>query len=317
MSKRKFGYLSIFLAAAIFSTMEVALKSVSGVFSPLQITSLRFLIGGICLIPFVIHSLKKRGEHLEKKDFLFFVGEGLLCVVFGMVCYQMAIQYCPASVVAIIFSINALFTTLFAGLILKEPLEKHHFIALALEVTAILFIVNPFQQQLDMKGVILGIISAVFFSLYGVAGRRRSVKYGSLTVTCGSVLSGSLILILCIFIGRIPAVSAWLNSLGLSLFADVPLLKGIPGNAWLPLLYVSIVVSAGGYVFYMLAFENTSGREAALVYFIKPILAPLIALVFLRESIPLNMWIGIALFLLGAGIAISLIKLPGHKKTEE
>ena len=37
----------IVLCAVIFSTMEVMLKTVHGVFAPMQITCLRFLVGGI------------------------------------------------------------------------------------------------------------------------------------------------------------------------------------------------------------------------------------------------------------------------------
>ena len=75
-----------------------------------------------------------------------------------------------------------------------------------------------------------------------------------------------------------------------------------------------LVVSAIGYVFHMLGFENTSAREGALVFFIKPMLAPIFALIFLHEEIPPIMWAGIVLFLIGAGIAIGLIPLPGKKK---
>ncbi len=314
MQNRRLGYFSIIMCAVIFSTMEIALKSVSGVFSALQITALRFLIGGMCLIPFALHSLKKRGEKLEQRDIGFFLRQGLLCVALSMVFYQLGVQYSPASVVAVVFSSNALFTTIFAGLILKEPLGKQHFIALGLEVIAILLIVDPAHRQLDPRGIICALIGAVFFALYGVGGRRKSQKYGSITVSCGSMLVGSLILIGLILIGRIPAVSAALKGAGLSLLADVPLFQGIPSSALPALLYVGIVVSAIGYVFHMLGFENTSAREGALVFFIKPMLAPIFALIFLHEEIPPVMWAGIVLFLIGAGIAIGLIPLPGKKK---
>ena len=52
MKRSYSGYLYIVLCAVIFSTMEVMLKTVHGVFAPMQITCLRFLIGGLLLIPF-------------------------------------------------------------------------------------------------------------------------------------------------------------------------------------------------------------------------------------------------------------------------
>ena len=48
------GYIYIVLCAVIFSTMEVMLKAVHGLFAPMQITVLRFLVGGLLLIPFAL-----------------------------------------------------------------------------------------------------------------------------------------------------------------------------------------------------------------------------------------------------------------------
>ena len=48
---RKRGYLYILLAAMIFSTTEVALKGLGGVFAPMQITVERVLIGALFLPP--------------------------------------------------------------------------------------------------------------------------------------------------------------------------------------------------------------------------------------------------------------------------
>ena len=86
MNKRTFGYICIVLTALIFSTMEVVLKTVAGVFSPLQITALRFLIGGLCLVPFAVRSLKSKKKKLGSRDVPYFILTGLLCVVLSMVC---------------------------------------------------------------------------------------------------------------------------------------------------------------------------------------------------------------------------------------
>ena len=307
MNTRRLGYFYIVLTAFIFSTMEVALKAVTGVFQTLQITALRFLLASFFLIPFALRALKKRGKSLTLRDLPYFLLNGLLCVVLGMVCYQLAILYSPASVVAVLFSCNALFTTLFAALFLKEPLKWYHYAALALELLAVGFIINPFHTVLDAKGVTLALISAVLFSLYSVAGRKKSAEYGGIVISCGSLLCGALLLIALILLGRLPALAAPLQKAGLGLFAGVPLFEGIPASAWPALLYVGIGVSGCGYVCHMLAVEKTSAREAALVYFLKPVLAPLIALILLHEEIPANMWIGIVLFVAGSAVAI----LPG------
>ena len=63
----KKGYLYIVIATLFFSSMEIALKSVSGQFNAVQMNLTRFLIGGLVLIPFALRTLKKKKEHLDKK----------------------------------------------------------------------------------------------------------------------------------------------------------------------------------------------------------------------------------------------------------
>ena len=69
----KKAYLYIFLATVLFSTMEIALKLVSGQFNPIQLTFERFLIGSIVLIPLALRNLKKRKLRLKLEDYKFFM----------------------------------------------------------------------------------------------------------------------------------------------------------------------------------------------------------------------------------------------------
>ena len=103
------------------------------------------------------------------------------------------------------------------------------------------------------------------------------------------------------------AGAAFFSGLGLDIFANVPLLPALPQEAVLPFLYICLINSAAGYVCHMLALEKTSANETNLVYFLKPMLSPIIAFLFLKEVITVNMWLGIALFLVGSAVAV----LPG------
>lgn len=304
MRKKAAGYFFIFLSALIFSTTELTLKSVSGAFAPLQLTAFRFLIGGICLIPFALSSLKGKGRRLHAADLGFFWLMGFLFVVLSMVVYQMAILRTKASAVAVLFSCNALFATLLAAVFLKEKLKRKHFIALAFEVAAVIVIAAPWQQALDLVGVILALASAVLYAVYLVAGKKRSSELGGVAITCGSALCGSLLLFGLILIGRIPAVSSFFTQIGLPFLADVPLTAKIVPAMLPALLYLVFIITAGGNVFQMLAVELTSARDAALIFFLKPMLAPLLAWLLIGEAITLNMGAGIVLFLIGSAVAL-------------
>ena len=166
MKRSYSGYLYIVLCAVIFSTMEVMLKTVHGVFAPMQITCLRFLIGGLLLVPFALRSMKKKGAAFTRADVGFFALTGFLCVAFSMVLYQMAVTYTKASVVAIIFSCNPIFVTVLAYFLLREEIHRNHLVALALELLAVLIIIDPLHASLDPTGALLAIASALVFSFY-------------------------------------------------------------------------------------------------------------------------------------------------------
>ena len=51
--------------------------------------------------------------------------------------------------------------------------------------------------------------------------------------------------------------------------------------------------------------EATSAMQGSLVFFLKPVLAPILAMLLLGEEIPWNMWAGISLML--AASIISMI----------
>ncbi len=183
MKKETIGYISILITAFIFSTMEIALKMVTGIFYPMQITLLRFLIGGIVLIPVAGSALKKRGMSLTGTDLKRFAMLGFFCVLMSMVLYQMAVVNTKASVVAVVFSGNPIFVTILAFLILGEGIYWYNITALFLEVVGILVIVNPFHAAVSIPGVVLSVLAAVFFALYGVLGKQSSMKISSIVTS--------------------------------------------------------------------------------------------------------------------------------------
>ena len=307
MNRSRSGYIFIVLCAVIFSTMEVMLKTVHGVFAPMQITCLRFLVGGVLLIPFAVRSIRKKNAVLTRKDLGFFACAGFLCVVIAMSLYQMSVTYTRASIVAVIFSCNPIFVTVLAHFLLHEEIHKNHIIALILELTAALIIIDPIHASLDPTGALLAILSAAMFSFYSVFGKKRTPRFGGIAVTCLSFLFGATELVALLLFGRTASGASLYGALGLKIFIDVPLFENIPLSALPALLYICCINSAAGFVCHMMAMEKTSAQEASLIFFLKPIIAPIFALIFLKEEIPLNMIVGIVCFLAGSLCAI----LPG------
>lgn len=296
----KKGYLYIAIATILFSSMEIMLKTISQSFNPIQLTFERFFIGGLILLPFAIKSLKSKEESVNKEDIKQFLFLGFMCVVVSMIFYQLAVNYTKASVVAVIFSCNPVFVMIFAYMFLKEEIHSHNILSLILEIMGIIIIINPLSIKLSPIGVTLTLLAAITFALYGVLGKKSTSKFGGEVVTCFSFILGSIEMLILILIGHIPSVSTLLTSFNLDNFANVPLFTGYNMSNILSVIYVYVFVTGLGYASYFKAMEETSANTASLVFFFKPVLSPILAFIFIKEFIPMNMIMGILFIVIGS-----------------
>ena len=115
---------------------------------------------------------------------------------------------------------------------------------------------------------------------------------------------GSAEMLLIIGLSNIPAVAEFMRGAGLPMFADIPLFSGYSLDNILPFLYICVFVTAGGYACHFMAVEATSPMQGSLVFFFKPILAPILAMIVLGEVIPWNMRLGIILILIASLISM-------------
>ena len=298
------GYIFIFLATVFFSSMEVALKTVAHDFNPMQLNCTRFLVGGLLLIPFALRGLRQHGARVTAAAWKGFAGLGFVGLVVSMMFYQMSILYAPASVVSVLFSCNPVLVLAFAYLILRADIRPQHIAALVMEVLAALIIIDPLHTTLDPTGVTLVLLSAATFALYAVLGKKQCAQYSGVAVTCFSCLAASAEMIVLMLISHIPAVADALQAAGLPMFAAMPFFSGYTTDNLLNVLYICVFVTAGGYACYFMGMEATSAMQGSLVFFFKPVLAPILAMLILGEEIPWNMWAGIGLMLVASVVSM-------------
>jgi drug/metabolite transporter (DMT)-like permease len=301
------SYIYIALATILFSSMEIALKTIAGRFNPIELNFLRFTIGGLFLLPFALRSIKKRGAAIEGRDWGFFALSGFACVVVSMTLYQLAIQYCKASIVAILFSCNPVFALSLAALFLKERIRGFNIATMLASLAGMVCIVNPLHGGTEVGGVgiALAVGAAVAFAVYSVMGKPRSARMGGVATTAFSFLFGSLELVVLILLSRIPGIARGIESAGLGEFSNIPFFAGLTPDILPIFAYISLCVTGVGFASYFLAIEKTSAASAAMVFYIKPALAPLLALAILKESIAPTTAAGIVL--IAAGSAITFV----------
>lgn len=290
----------IIISAFLFGTMEVALKITGNNLDAFQTTFLRFIIGGIVMLPVAIAEMKKNNTRLSIKDWLYLLLLGVVCVPGSMILFQLGIMASNASTAAVLFSINPMFTVIFAHFMTKDDkFTKGKVLSIVIGALGIIMMIRPWdiQEGNTLKGALMLIVAAAIFGLYSVLGGRTVAKIGTFTQTSISFILGALVLLIILLI------------------TGKPIVAGITDN-WLIIAYLSIFITGAGYLFYFLAIKNSNATTGSIVFFLKPVIAPVIAVIVLGEVITWNMYVGIALILTASYIIIREKKKHAEKQTD-
>ena len=261
--------------------MEVACKVAGNDLDPFQLTFIRFAVGGLLLLPFAVFELRKNHIRLTLKDILILAGVGTLGIPISMVFFQVGVTNSNASTAAVLMSINPMFTMVFAHLLTDEKMNRHRVIVLAIALAGIVFMIRPWdvQEGNTVLGIVSMLLATIFFGLYTVEGKISVQKMGIMAQTSISFILGSLILLIIILI------------------MGKPVTAGVVEN--LPLvLYVGIFVTGLGYFSYFTAIKLSDATTGSFAFFLKTVIAPVMAVIFLKETILWNTYAGIGLILL-------------------
>lgn len=296
--------LYILISTFLFSSMEIALKIAGGSFNPVELNFVRFLVGGIFLLPFALHNLNKKNHKLDWRDWRAFAITGFTCVVISMTLYQLAIQVTEASTVAILLSANPAFGMLIGLVFLNERLTRTNTLALLLTLIGLAIIINPFKLT-NVFGITLGLLCSITFGLYGVLSRVNSNKrhFDGLTMTCFSFISGAIELAVFMAFTHVPSIAKSLS--GIKGFSNIPYFAGITWSVIPLLAYISILVTGLAFGLYFIVMDESGIPAASLIFFIKPALAPVLALFILGEPIHINTIVGIVVILIGSVITLA------------
>jgi len=280
MRKDYAGYLCLLNTIILFSTLEAVSKTLVGRVDAFQINLIRFLIGGLLLLIFV---LVKECPGISKKDLAGVVIVGVTNVAVSMSLLQLSL-YVPgakASVVAVIFSSNPVFVTVFASLLDHEKIGLYKIIGLAAGVLGIVTIFAP-DFQTGGPGVqspLLALAASVTFALYTVLGRRITERIGSLKMNAYSFIAGSLVLLPFMLLSGKPVADF-----------DYTALPQV--------LYLGFFVTGIAYLTYFKGLSAVGAGKGSMVFFMKPVLASIIAVIMLDEKITAGLCAGTVLVIL-------------------
>jgi drug/metabolite transporter (DMT)-like permease len=247
-------------------------KLIGANISPASITVYRFAIGAIILAPMAIGELRKYKHSLTSRELLGIGIPGILNVTISMFLLQMSIFYGKAFLAAIIISTNPIFTSILAHFILKEKMPLKVIIAQGFSILALLGIVLQEKELLtgsrDLAlGIGFAVMAALTFALYTVLSKRQVKLHGSYVFNSISFFIGAMVLFLGTLIsGNSLAFEPTMRNLGF-------------------LLYLGVFVTGFAYFLFFTALKKLPTGVGASFFFLKPVIAGLLAYFLLSEKI--------------------------------
>ena len=154
------------------------------------------------------------------------------------------------------------------------------------------------QEGNTAAGMLIMIGAALFFGLYTVAGKVSQEKIGLMAQTSISFLFGSAALLIVLLIMGRPVMSGVLD--------NIPIV-----------LYTGVLVTGLGYYCYFRAIELSNASTGSFAFFLKPAIAPIIAVIVLHEVVLWNTIVGIGFVLVASLLNIIYTKKRATQKLME
>ena len=270
------GVLVLLFVTLVWGTTFPLIRATSAHLSGVEISALRFLVAGLCMLPFAL-----RASRAAWRD-------GALLGAVALASYvtqAVGLQYISSNRSAFITSLNVLMVP-FLGLMLGGRINLQVVGAAALACAGIGLM--SWESGADLAGDAATLACALSYAIYIILLGRRIQAHSSRTLAATQIVC-------------MAGISAlWLLA--------TPLAGGtlatLPARAepvLLPLLYLGLVASAGMLFLQAVGQRRVSAEKAAVIYAMEPVFAALFGWWWLGEGLGLRGFVG------GAMVVIAVI----------
>ena len=269
----------------IISLFSTPLKNV-GV-SPGTIVAIRMIGGAIVLI--AVFAIKNANYlKIKLKDVWLFIGTGVISTGLFNYCYFTALELTSTAVAVVLLYTSPLFVIVMSAIFFKEKITKIKVVSLIMTMLGCICVTGLIGAKLNgnIFGIIAGLGSGFFYSLYSIFGRVALKKYNSVTVTIYTF------------------VFAAIASLFMADFSEFGYLIADYRMALDAVLFV-IISTVTPFMLYTKGLSKTEAGTAAILVTIEPVVGVIVGFFVFGESTEITKIIGIFL-IIGASIVLNI-----------
>lgn len=200
MGETKRGHLwlhaGLTSVAAMWGLVFVANRKMLNSIDAWQIVTLRFLLISVCfLVIFAV--VPSTRPHLERRDYLFLLGCGLLAVPGSQLGVLQAQHYLTPPLVALLVTTGPAFGLILGALFLKERISARQVIGLLLAFAGVVTVILAGSKRTALTrpnplGATLAIFSQFCWVSYTLLSKRISMRFKPITAVGVAIIAGTL-----------------------------------------------------------------------------------------------------------------------------
>ena len=278
-SKQLFSNICLIIAALIWGTAFVAQTTGMEHIGPLTFTNLRFLIGGLIVLPLAVKEIPNFKKSLNKRLIIIILLTGL-SLLMGTYLQQYALQYTKIGNAAFLTILYVPFVPIISRFILKKRIHWSIWVSVSICLVGSYYLTvgNSFEAQF---ADFLVVVCAIFFALHCILiDEYFEIVNAPFTLATSQFL-------LC-FLYSLPFVF---------IFED-PSLKGIYMELF-ELLYVGVMSSGIAYTLQIFGQRYVKPSTAAITFSLEGVFGSLAAWIILSQMLTTTQIFGCFLILLG------------------
>ena len=278
-SKQLFSNICLIVAALIWGTAFVAQTTGMEHIGPLTFTNLRFLIGGLIVLPLAVKEIPNFKKSLNKKLIIIILLTGL-SLLMGTYLQQYALQYTKIGNAAFLTILYVPFVPIISRFILKKKIHWSIWVSVSICLVGSYYLTvgNSFEAQF---ADFLVVVCAIFFALHCILiDEYFEIVNAPFTLATSQFL-------LC-----------FLYSLPFVFIFEEPSLKGIYMELF-ELLYVGVMSSGIAYTLQIFGQRYVKPSTAAITFSLEGVFGSLAAWIILSQMLTTTQIFGCFLILLG------------------
>ncbi|MEC5426036.1 EamA family transporter [Virgibacillus sp. C22-A2] len=292
------AFLYIIIGAALWGTIGWYVKNLYEFgFTAMEVVTLRAWSSAILLVAYLLIVSPKKLKLKARSDIKYFLGTGILSIIFFNYCLFTAIELSTIPVATALLYTAPAFVTIISFFLFKEPLTRIKVISLFVTLLGTCLVVGivPLNlQALQISSILFGIGSGIGYALYSIFSKFALKKYTSLSITTYTFIVAAVALV--------PFFPYQEKSY---LLLDPTVLLFAFGLGFLP--------TAFAYIVYTYGLNQTEASKASILSTIEPVVATLIGVFIFHEAFSFVQILGMG-FIIGAVILMQVYSKPKIKQ---